>query len=158
VRGDPLSNLFGDVPARVVPDQHPNLLAERFELLGAPRKEASSYPAHRATIHKARPHLLKLGHIKPVAGDGLGIRIVFFDRLLHQATVLSVGALGAPALHRTPNEPKGVTMKVSDTSPTNGGGQFGSRSGPLRSSISPRVRERLEMVSRPPRWIGASDE
>ena len=49
-------------------------------------------------------------------------------------------------------------MKVSDTSPTNGGGQFGSRSGPLRSSISPRVRERLEMISSPPRWIGASDE
>jgi hypothetical protein len=57
-----------------------------------------------------------------------------------------------------PNESKGVTMKVSDTSPTNGGGQFDSRSGPLRSSISPRVRERLEMVSKPPRWIGASDE
>ena len=93
MRGDPLSNLFGDVPGGVVTDQHPNLLAERFELLGAPRKEASSYPAHRATIHKARPHLLKLGHIKPVAGDGLGIRVVFFDRLLYQATVLSVGAL-----------------------------------------------------------------
>jgi hypothetical protein len=68
------------------------------------------------------PHLLKLGHIKPVAGDGFGIRVVFFDRLLHQATVLSAEALGAPALHRTPNEPRGVTMKVSDTPPTNGAG------------------------------------
>src|SRR5687767_14371415 len=42
VRGHPLSNLFGDVPASVVPDQHPYPpLACRLELLGAPRKEAS---------------------------------------------------------------------------------------------------------------------
>src|SRR5918994_7918010 len=44
--GHPLSNLFGDVPGGVVPDQHPNLLARRLKLLAAPRKEAGGYGAH----------------------------------------------------------------------------------------------------------------
>src|SRR5215208_5917391 len=35
VRSDPLSDLFGDVPGSVVPDQHPNLLARRSKLLTA---------------------------------------------------------------------------------------------------------------------------
>ena len=38
VRGDPASELFGDVLACVVPDQNPNPLACRLELLAAPRK------------------------------------------------------------------------------------------------------------------------
>src|SRR5215213_6308964 len=41
VRGDPPSNLFGDVPGCVVPDQHPHPLAHRLELFAAPRKETS---------------------------------------------------------------------------------------------------------------------
>src|SRR5215207_3679733 len=102
VRGDPLSNLFGDVPACVVPDQHPYPLACCFELLGAPRKETSSYPAHRVTIDKAHQHLLKLGHIKPVAGDGFGIRVVFGDRLLEEAQRFS---LLAPAMQRGQSRP-----------------------------------------------------
>src|SRR5215204_2225355 len=44
VRRDTPSNLLAYVPACVVPDQHPNPLANRFELLRAPRKEAGSYP------------------------------------------------------------------------------------------------------------------
>src|SRR5215204_3185601 len=102
VRGDPLSNLFGDVPACVVPDQHPYPLACCFELLGAPRKETSSYPAHRVTIDKAHQQLLKLGHIKPVAGDGFGIRVVFGDRLLEEAQRFS---LLAPAMQRGQSRP-----------------------------------------------------
>src|SRR5829696_3904935 len=73
MRGDPLSNLCADVPACVVPDQHPNLLARRLELLAAPKKEPRGYRAHGTTVHETHPHLLKLGHIKPVAGDGLRI-------------------------------------------------------------------------------------
>jgi hypothetical protein len=102
VRGDPLSNLFGDVPGSVVPDQHPYPLACRLELLAAPRKEASSYPAHRATIDKAQPHLLKLEHIKPVAGDGFGIGVVFGDQLLEEAHRLS---RIAPAMQRGQSQP-----------------------------------------------------
>src|SRR5918993_4278836 len=46
VRSDPPSDLFGDVPGSVVPDQHPNLLALRLKLLAAPRKETGGYGAH----------------------------------------------------------------------------------------------------------------
>jgi hypothetical protein len=34
VRSDPPSDLFGDVPRSVVPDQHPNLLTRPLKLLG----------------------------------------------------------------------------------------------------------------------------
>src|SRR5829696_1005113 len=102
VRGYPPSDFSAYVPGSVVPDQHPNPLACRLELLGAPRKEASSYPAHRPTIDKAQQHLLKLGHIKPVAGDGFGIGIVFFERVLEEAQRLS---LLAPAMQRRQSQP-----------------------------------------------------
>src|ERR671911_2682345 len=84
VRGYPLSDLFGGVPRSVVPDKEPHLLASRLESLAAPRKEPRRYRAHRATIHKAQPHLLKLRQIKPIARDGLRIRVVFGDRLLDE--------------------------------------------------------------------------
>src|ERR671939_1074862 len=35
VRSDPLSDLFGDVPGGVVPDQHPNPLVRRSKLSGS---------------------------------------------------------------------------------------------------------------------------
>src|SRR5215216_2760747 len=85
VRSDPLSDLFGDVPGSVVPDQHPNLLARRSKLLTAPRKEASGYGAHGPPIHEAHPHLLELWHIEPVAGDGLRVGVVLGDRLFDEA-------------------------------------------------------------------------
>src|SRR5215210_2019114 len=47
VRIDPLSNFVAYVPGSVVPDQHPNLLTDRFKLRRAPRKEAPRYSAHR---------------------------------------------------------------------------------------------------------------
>jgi hypothetical protein len=37
VRGDPPSELFGDVPGSVVPDQNPYLLARRLKLVAPPR-------------------------------------------------------------------------------------------------------------------------
>src|SRR5918995_2691003 len=49
-----------------------------FELLTAPRKKAGGgYLAHRARVHEARPHLLKLRQAEPVAGNGLRIRVIF---------------------------------------------------------------------------------
>src|SRR5215210_2013637 len=105
VRGDPLFDLFRDVPACVLPDQNPNPLACRLELLGAPRKEASRYPAHGAPIHKAHPHLLELGHIQPVAGDGLRIGVVFGERLFDEAQGLSCIAPTAQSRSGLPAEP-----------------------------------------------------
>src|SRR5215211_193561 len=104
IRGDPLSNLFGDVPGDVVPDQHPYLLARRLELLAAPRKEASGYRAHGTTVHETHPHLLELGHIKPVAGDGLRsfAGVVLGDRLFDEAHRRS--ARIAPAVEGGPRQ------------------------------------------------------
>jgi hypothetical protein len=79
VGGEPLSDLLGGVPRSVVPDKEPHFLASRFESLAAPRKKPRRYTAHRATIHKAQPHLLKLRQVEPVAGDGLRIGLFFGD-------------------------------------------------------------------------------
>lgn len=91
VRGDPPSDLFGDVPASVVPDQHPNLPTRRLKLLRAPRKEAGGYPAHGPPIHKAHPHLLELRHIKPIAFE------MAFGSGSSLATDCSMRRRGSPA-------------------------------------------------------------
>src|SRR3954466_5108144 len=52
VPAEPAPDLLGDMPARVVPDEEQNLLADRFELLGAPFEKAGGYPAYRTAIHK----------------------------------------------------------------------------------------------------------
>src|SRR5215203_1230400 len=52
VRTDPAPDLAAYVPACVVPDHYPHLLAQSLKLLGAPRKKARSYGAHRAPVHK----------------------------------------------------------------------------------------------------------
>src|SRR5215211_5730192 len=115
VRGNPPSYLFRDVPGSVLPDQNPYPLACRLELLAAPRKEAGSYPAHGAAIHKAQPHLLELRHIEPVAGDGLRsfAGVVFGDRLLHQAQGLSSIAPTAQSRSGQPAEP-GLVQETYD--------------------------------------------
>src|SRR5215210_4672559 len=113
VRGDLPSDLFGDVPGSVVPDQHPNLLARRLKLLAAPREEAGSYPAHGAAIHEAQPYLLELRHIEPVAGDGLRIGVLLGDRLLHQAQGLSCIAPTVEGRPRQPAEP-GLVQETYD--------------------------------------------
>src|SRR5215204_5105454 len=84
VLAQPAPDLAAYVPACVVPDEKQDFLACRFELLAAPRKKLRRYGAHRPTIHKAQPRLLKLWQIEPVAGDGLWIGVVFSDRLLDQ--------------------------------------------------------------------------
>src|ERR671910_1696631 len=102
VRSDPLSDLFGDVPGSVVPDQHPYTLACRLKLSAAPRKEAGGYGAHGPPIRETHPHLLELGHIKPVAGDGLRIGIILGDRLFDEVQGL---ACFAPAIEGRPRQP-----------------------------------------------------
>src|SRR5215210_4793847 len=57
-------------------------------------------PADRPRI--SRPRLLELRHIKPVAGDGLRVGIVFGDRLLDQARGL---CLLAPGVQRGESYP-----------------------------------------------------
>src|SRR5918999_375053 len=97
VRVDPLLHFMAYVPACVVPDQCPHLLANRFELLGAPIKKPGGYGAHRTAIDKTQPRLLKLGHIQPVAGDSLRIGIVFGDRLLDETQGFSLRRKGSPS-------------------------------------------------------------
>src|SRR4051812_7836935 len=43
VRSEPLSDLPGDMPARVIPDEKQHSLASRFEPLATPRKEPRRY-------------------------------------------------------------------------------------------------------------------
>src|SRR5215213_4893596 len=105
VRGDPPSDLFGDVPGSVVPDRHPNLLARRLKFLAAPRKKAGGYGAHGALIHQAQPYLLELRHIESVAGDGLRVGIVLGERLFDEAQGLSCIAPTAKSRSRQPAEP-----------------------------------------------------
>src|SRR5215213_4483394 len=105
VPAEPSSDLTASyVPAGVVPDEEQDLLlANRFELLGTPRKEPSRYPAHRPAIHEPQPRPIELRHVEPVTGDGFRVGIVFSDRLLDEAHRLSLlgpaaqGGQGQPA-------------------------------------------------------------
>src|SRR5215213_4804075 len=86
---DPAPHLAAYVPAGIVPDQHQNLLADGGQLLAAPLQKARGYTAHRTAVHKAQPRLFELGDVQSVAGDGLRIGIVFFDRLLYKTQRLT---------------------------------------------------------------------
>jgi hypothetical protein len=89
VRGNPRSDLPGDVPGSVVPDQNP--LARSFELLAGPRKEAGGYPANGPPIHEAQPYLLELRHIESVAEE------MAFGSGSSLATDCSMRRRGSPA-------------------------------------------------------------
>src|SRR3712207_6401033 len=82
---DPAPDLFGSVPAGVVPDKKQRLLAGHPELLATPLKETGRYGAHGAAVHEPKPRLLQFRHIEPVAGEGLGIEIVFEGLFLQEA-------------------------------------------------------------------------
>src|SRR5687768_9743851 len=105
VRSDPPSDLAAYVPACVVPDQHQHFLAKSFELLGAPLQKARGYPAYRATIHKPKPALSKLGQIEPVARDGLRIGVVLGDRLLYKTQRFALFAEAVQVWLRYPAPP-----------------------------------------------------
>src|SRR5215211_3469242 len=90
VSSEPAPDLFGDVPRSVVPDEDHNFLSRRLELLQAPRKELRCYGTDGPPIHEPDPRLVELGHIEPVAGDGLRLGVVFGDRLLEETKRLSL--------------------------------------------------------------------
>src|ERR687897_742823 len=73
VPSEPPADLFGDVPAGVVPDEKQNLLAELFELLQAPREELRGYGAYGSPVHEPQPYVVEglPGKVEAVAGDGL---------------------------------------------------------------------------------------
>src|SRR5215208_2900784 len=73
---DPPSDLPAYVPTCVVPDQHQHLLADGGQLLAAP-------------LHKAQPRIFELGYVQSVAGDGLRVGVVLFDRLLYKTKRLA---------------------------------------------------------------------
>src|SRR5215212_9316368 len=125
VRGYPLSDLFGDVPGSVLPDQYPNPLTHRLEHLAAPRKEAGGYGAHGALIHEAQSYLLELRHIESVAGDGLRIGVVLGNRLFDEAQGLSCiaptvegrsGQPTPPCLVQETYDPLGAAFGQTDQS------------------------------------------
>src|SRR4051794_38597264 len=57
---EPAPHLAAYVPACVVPDEKQDLLADRFELLGAPSEKPARYAAHGPTIHEPQPRLVEL--------------------------------------------------------------------------------------------------
>src|SRR5919206_693956 len=90
VLAEPASHLAACVPACVVPDEEQELLlADRFELLGAPSEKPGRYAAHGPTIHEPHPRPIELRQVESVTGDGFRVRIVFSDRLLDEAQRLS---------------------------------------------------------------------
>src|SRR3712207_6426142 len=104
---EPAPDLFGDLPACIVPDQKHNLLANSFELLATPLKELGRHSTDGPAIHEAQPRLIKLRQVEPVAGDGFGLGIVFGDRLLEETQRLSL--LG-PATQGRQSQPAPPTL------------------------------------------------
>src|SRR5215210_6786971 len=76
VFSEPSPHLFGDMPARVVPDEQQRLLSRRSELLRAPRKEPRRYGRNRPSVHEPEPRLIHPWQIEPVAGDGFRLGVV----------------------------------------------------------------------------------
>src|SRR5436305_171832 len=85
VRNEPAPDLFGDVPACVLPDQEQYLLANSFELLATPLKESGRYSTEGPTVHEPQPRPIELRQVEPVAGDGLRLGIILGDRPLDEA-------------------------------------------------------------------------
>ena len=121
---EPPADLFGDVPAGVVPDENHDLgLSESLELLAAPRKEPPRYGRNRPAIHEPDPRLFDLGKIESVAGYGLRsfAGIVFGERLLDEARWVALLAPGVQSGHSQPAPPehssKKPTAQLSGSAP-----------------------------------------
>src|SRR5215207_10965027 len=95
VSSQPAPDLPGDMPARVVPDEEQNLLADLFELLQAPLKELGRYGTDGPSVNEAQPRIADLRKVESVAGDGFRLGVVFGHRLLNEAKGLAL--LGAAA-------------------------------------------------------------
>src|SRR5918995_978894 len=106
VRSEPAPDLFGDVPARVIPDEKQHSLACSLELLATPRKEQRGYGTHRPPIHKPQPRLLvEFGQIEAVAGDGLRLGVAFGNGPLRETLGLPFLAPAAQGRQGHPAPP-----------------------------------------------------
>src|SRR5215217_7729575 len=104
VSSEPAPDLPGDMPARVVPDEEQNLLADLFEVLQAPLKELGRYGTDGPSVNEAQPRIADLRKVESVAGeDGFRLGVVFGHRLLNEAKGLALlgeaarGGQGHPA-------------------------------------------------------------
>jgi hypothetical protein len=126
VRSEPAPELFGDVPACVVPDEKQHSLACRLELLATPRKEARGYGTHRPPIYEPQPRLLvEFGQVETVAGDGLRLGVIFGNRPLDEALGLPFlapatqgrqGHPAPPALVQETHRPLGTGLGEANQS------------------------------------------
>ena len=114
VGGDPASHLSAFVPGGIVPDQKQGPLAPLPKPVAAPREKLRGYGAHRPTIHEPKPSLCELWQIKPVAGEGLRLRITLSRFLLDEAYRLS-GI--SPRMHRRSLEAGKPALVLETQSP-----------------------------------------
>src|SRR5215212_24948 len=105
VFAEPSSDLPGDVPACVVPDEKKGLLAKSFELLAAPREKPRGYGAHRPAVDEPYPYVVEPWKVEAVPGYGLRLGVVFGDRLLDHARGLALLGEGAQSGQRHPAPP-----------------------------------------------------
>lgn len=91
VGADPRPDFPTEMPGGVVPHQQPRFLALRREFLGAPGQELGRDIADGAPRDEAQPDLVVgpggvvgSAQQQAVTGQGLGIRIIFGDRLLDE--------------------------------------------------------------------------
>src|ERR671915_859580 len=94
VRTEPPSDLFGYMPARVVPDEQKGFLAKGFEPLKAPLKESRRYGRNRPPVHEPDPRFIDPWQIESVAAYGLRLGVVLGDRLLDEARGFALLAPG----------------------------------------------------------------
>jgi hypothetical protein len=87
---EPASDLLGDMPTGVVPDEEQHFLACRLELFATPLEELRRYRAQGLAVDESQPCLVDFGQVESVAGDGLRLKVVFSDRLLNEAKGLSL--------------------------------------------------------------------
>lgn len=88
---DPIAHDLTDMPGRIIPDQQPGTLALSGQTLTAPVEKGGGDITDRTAIDKAQPHLLALRIVRltllpqdPITGQGFGIRVALFPRLLFQ--------------------------------------------------------------------------
>src|SRR5215213_5579009 len=89
---EPTPHLFGDVPARVVPDENENLLANGFELAHAPLEKARRYRRNRPPVHEPEPRPIESGQVESVTAYGFRLGVVLGDRPLDEARGLPSSA------------------------------------------------------------------
>src|SRR5829696_43841 len=110
---DPLSQLMALMRACVVPNKEQSLLAPPLELREAPREKLRSYSAHGAAIDEPQPGLSYPRQIHPVAGEGLGLRVVLCGLLLEQTRRSARLGPGVQTRSLKAGEP-GLVLKSQD--------------------------------------------